>query len=69
MLFTKKQIGKRMLIYDEFFYTLYKETAEKTAWRCKQRSCTGKIILNISNETIRSIKHNHKANELTFARY
>jgi hypothetical protein len=37
--------GKRMIVHDDLFYTLERTSEEKLIFRCKNRSCKGKLKL------------------------
>ena len=62
-IWTKTQRGKRMLIYNNFFYTFNSEKNEIETWRCRTRSCKGRIFFKKNEEILNSKEHNHIVNK------
>ena len=62
-IWTKTQRGKRMLIYNNFFYTFNSEKNEIETWRCRTRSCKGRIFFKKNEEILNLIEHNHIGNK------
>ncbi len=44
--------GKPMLLHEGYIYTVERTTEKKNIFRCKNRDCKGKFLLNIINQLI-----------------
>ena len=57
--FLKIQRGKDLLIFDGFIFNKDKETVKKTTWRCKNRLCSGQIVIDFWERILRTKEHSH----------
>ena len=66
---TKTNRGKKMMIYKNNLYTLDKNIEGSERWRCRNRKCKGRIIINKNEDILNEIFHDHENDVLATKRH
>ncbi|KAF7685426.1 hypothetical protein CDIK_3825, partial [Cucumispora dikerogammari] len=62
MQFSKTKRGKQIISLNSHEYTHHSKKENISRWRCKNRKCTGALIIDETNEQISEKIHNHPPN-------
>ena len=62
--YSKTTRGGSVLIHEHFMYTLEKRMIGKTFWRCRQRTCSGRLLMTTDDKSVKvTIPHFHVADK------